>query len=459
MTDSNVGQILRGAAEIVIVFVIAFIMKQLKYCDQNTAKKVIEAVVLYLVPMSNLLYVPRVQFQLEWMVLFFAPLVYGAVTIPLIRQIIKKTMPGLQRHERGQFMLCCTGHANTLVGYPILRSIYGEEALPLCATWDVSGIVVAYISTYFIAALYARCESAAKAQEMDSRPTMANIQDVLIRATSTNTIGPPLDPVLRGHGPSHLIGFEDVGEQAEATPDEAPGAADAQSGQASTAASSGSPASTADPRGGQARDLEACVSPTKGRGEAPVNPADVALSFAAPEECQAPNCGRVAAGLTMLLSKIIVNVAQMPVTMSFATAIAMRCFGVTTDDLPEVLGNVIEKSAACTQIMTIFGLGLFFQPQLLLQKKHAGSLAVVIGLKYGFGLISAVGTFMALGSFDIMIPMVLSIALIMPTPPVVIAYAGEYGHDVNFAALVVNASLVLSFVVAFVLAIVLPMTR
>jgi len=159
------------------------------------------------------------------------------------------------------------------------------------------------------------------------------------------------------------------------------------------------------------------------------------------------------------MSRVLVRVAKMPVTISFAVAIAMRAFGVTTDDLPEVLANVIQKSAACTQIMTIFGLGLFFQPHLLLQRKHAGRLAVVLGLKYGFGLLSAVSAFLAMRDFEVMIPMVLSIALIMPTPPVVIAYADEYGYDMSFAALVVNASLVLSFVVAFALAIALPLLR
>jgi len=58
-----------------------------------------------------------------------------------------------------------------------------------------------------------------------------------------------------------------------------------------------------------------------------------------------------------------------------------------------------------------------------------------------------------------MVPTALAIALVMPTPPVVIAYADEYGYDVGFAALVVNATLLASFVLAFALALLLPFLR
>merc|ERR1712039_1008265 len=83
--------------------------------------------------------------------------------------------------------------------------------------------------------------------------------------------------------------------------------------------------------------------------------------------------------------------------------------------------------------------------------------AVLFLVKYGFALACGILMYLAMRSVDVLVPSVLSIALVMPTPPVVIAYAAEYGYDRDFAALEVNASLLVSFVLAFGLALFLPL--
>mmetsp|Transcript_65001 Transcript_65001/g.188460 ORF Transcript_65001/g.188460 Transcript_65001/m.188460 type:complete len:454 (+) Transcript_65001:95-1456(+) len=448
----SIQQIFSSAVEIMLVFMIAFLMKRLGYCDQTTAKKVIEVVIVFFVPMSLLVYVPRVQFQTEWLVLAAAPLVFNVLTSPLLRLIFLKVAPNMPRDERGQMLLCCTGHAQTLVGYPIMRAIYGEGSLPLCAMFDLSNFAVAYITTYIIAAVYASSMDDADKSAIETSSIHA-IGDVVLRGVSASSMKrPPLDPVLDGHG--HR---DPAAEADERLPDLIRQPID--------------PTLLPDPAlvagatvgavGASATECQVDLELAASACEARITREDTSSPGPLVGDAggRPPNCGRIAMGTSVLMWRICVRVAKMPAALAFVCGLVLRSFGVTTDHLPRQLAVVIQSCAACTQILTIFGLGLFFQPHLLLQRKLFRRLATVLLGKYGFGLAAGLASFVALRSFDVMVPTALAIALVMPTPPVVIAYADEYGYDVGFAALVVNATLLASFVLAFALALLLPFLR
>merc|ERR1740129_337810 len=124
------------------------------YFSQDDAFRVVKLVVNVLVPMSLLVNIPKVNLELTHLALPATCIFYASVTIPLFRLLFKQVPEGLDRAQRGQMLACCTGHAVTLVGYPIIGGFYGPEGLAMCACWDLAGFLAAYICAFAISFLY-----------------------------------------------------------------------------------------------------------------------------------------------------------------------------------------------------------------------------------------------------------------------------------------------------------------
>jgi predicted permease len=153
MTDMR--SVATASEEIVVVFLLAFGMKSIGLFNQDHAQKLLDVVINFLVPLSLVKNLPTVQLNLTWLVLPIGAVVFALLTLPVYRLIFLRAFPTLPRSDRGQLLLCCTGQAVTLVGYPVVAGFYGNSAMALCACWDLCGFCISYVATFVVAALYA----------------------------------------------------------------------------------------------------------------------------------------------------------------------------------------------------------------------------------------------------------------------------------------------------------------
>jgi len=105
-----------------------------------------------------------------------------------------------------------------------------------------------------------------------------------------------------------------------------------------------------------------------------------------------------------------------------------------------------------------FALGIFLQPELLLNKAYLTRLCSLIFFRYGLALIVGFSVHIVLQDRFPLVATTAAVCLSMPVPPVVIAYSVEMKYDTAFAALAVNATLILSFFISFILVIIMGPT-
>jgi predicted permease len=131
--------------------------------------------------------------------------------------------------------------------------------------------------------------------------------------------------------------------------------------------------------------------------------------------------------------------------MTYLAAIALNLLGVS---FPAVIRGGLEALARANMAFALVLLGLYleFRPV----PGRASKIVPVLALRYGAGL--AVGlTLFFLLPFDITFRGLLLIALILPVGTTVIPYSVEFGLDARFAAATLNATLVISFALMWIL--------
>jgi len=467
-------------------------------------------VVNALVPMALAVNLCRVEFKLSWTILTACPLLYALLLMPVLRKIFLKLLPDLSRTDRGQMLLCCTGHAVTLVGYPITSGFFGKEGLAMAAAYDLGNFSVAYLFTYTVATIYKPSKHTAtlsdiegkQQSECSSRPSASSVSSLSDLVELGGERYRLSDPGCVGGG--NVVDIDYAHQDLKA----ATGCNDQVTHQRAVASLDGISivleeddvlaTVCGDERfevlehgGPRARGftediLQKAALPEKPRSKSLDNTQQIRHmhTIAVSPDANQPDNTSVSSGqrrktitnlrgemvkvysshgssqarafvIPNLLFVMLKRIILLPPTIGFLIGIGMRAIETTTEDLPVYVENVMVNTSKCTSILTIFGLGMFFQPALLLEKKYACRLLVLFLVKYGFALMVGLTTYAFIRDDEPVLPLIMTVSLLMPTPPAVIAYAGEFGYDQVFASLVVNAGLVVSFFLAFVVALVL----
>eukprot|EP00727_Mastigamoeba_balamuthi_P003882 m51a1_g13491 hypothetical protein (408) ;mRNA; f:495-1718 len=155
--------------------------------------------------------------------------------------------------------------------------------------------------------------------------------------------------------------------------------------------------------------------------------------------------------MRQLGKKIGIRVGTSPPLWAMAIGLALGLSGV---DLPEFLRSLRATIASANSVLSFFLIGLMldlrpktlkmlFRPVLL-----SLALRYSVGLSLGFTLHYTLGTlpaFSPLGRF------VLLIGFVMPTPVVTTVYAREWGWDPALPSLMVTLTIVISFVLVWIL--------
>ncbi|WP_279361926.1 AEC family transporter [Xanthomonas sacchari] len=106
----------------------------------NTTE-VLNGVVLYLcLPASVLIYVPRLQFNLELLGLMLTPWLLTGVSA--LAMLCLRRPLRLRRDQQAVLLLCVALGNSSFIGYPMVRALLGEAALPYAVVYDQFGTFV-----------------------------------------------------------------------------------------------------------------------------------------------------------------------------------------------------------------------------------------------------------------------------------------------------------------------------
>ena len=104
----------------------------------GSAAEVLNLVVLYVcLPAAVLIYVPRLQVDASLIGVIVTPWVLAVVSVALVT-LATRTF-GFRRDEHAVLLLCVVLGNTSFIGYPMVRALLGEEALPYAVVYDQFG--------------------------------------------------------------------------------------------------------------------------------------------------------------------------------------------------------------------------------------------------------------------------------------------------------------------------------
>jgi len=127
-------------ALILAMLALGKLFARLRALPPNTAD-VLNGVVLYLcLPASVLFYVPRLQLNLSLLGLMLTPWLLTGVTVLAVLALRRPLR--LRREEHAALLLCVGLSNSSFIGYPMVRALLGEAALPYAVVYDQFGTFV-----------------------------------------------------------------------------------------------------------------------------------------------------------------------------------------------------------------------------------------------------------------------------------------------------------------------------
>ncbi|MFT3761665.1 MAG: AEC family transporter [Pseudoxanthomonas sp.] len=146
-----------------------------------TSAEVLNLVVLYVcLPAAVLIYVPRLRLDVSLAAVVATPWLLAAATIGLVAACTR--LFGFRRDEHAVLLMCVALGNTSFIGFPMVRALLGEHALPYAVVYDQLGTFV-LLSTYglYVVAKYGG----------DAPPTMKQVVLRMLRF-------PPLWALLFG---------------------------------------------------------------------------------------------------------------------------------------------------------------------------------------------------------------------------------------------------------------------
>ncbi|MFT3754899.1 MAG: AEC family transporter [Pseudoxanthomonas sp.] len=111
-----------------------------------TSAEVLNLVVLYVcLPAAVLIYVPRLRFDASLLGVVATPWLLAVVTVALVALCTR--LFGFRREEHAVLLMCVALGNTSFIGYPMVRALLGEHALPYAVVHDQLGTFV-LLSTY-----------------------------------------------------------------------------------------------------------------------------------------------------------------------------------------------------------------------------------------------------------------------------------------------------------------------
>ena len=132
-------------ALILTMLALGMLFARLKALPANAAE-VLNLVVLYVcLPAAVLIYVPRLHVDASLLGVIATPWLLAIVTVGLVT-LATRTF-GFRRDEHAVLLLCVALGNTSFIGYPMVRALLGEDALPYAVVYDQFGTFV-LLSTF-----------------------------------------------------------------------------------------------------------------------------------------------------------------------------------------------------------------------------------------------------------------------------------------------------------------------
>ena len=124
-------------ALILTMLALGMVFARLKLLPGNAAE-VLNLVVLYVcLPAAVLIYVPRLHVDASLLGVILTPWLLAVVSVTLVT-LATRTF-GFRRDEHAVLLLCVVLGNTSFIGYPMVRALLGEKALPYAVVYDQFG--------------------------------------------------------------------------------------------------------------------------------------------------------------------------------------------------------------------------------------------------------------------------------------------------------------------------------
>ncbi|MFY2763963.1 AEC family transporter [Arenimonas sp. MALMAid1274] len=138
-------------ALILAMLALGLLFQRLRVFPDNAAE-VLNKVVLYvLLPASVLLYAPRLELNRDVLAIAAVPWLLLAATVLLVTGVSK--LLKLRPDEHAVLLLCVALGNTSFLGYPLVRALLGEDALPYAVIYDQFGafLILSTFGLYVLA--------------------------------------------------------------------------------------------------------------------------------------------------------------------------------------------------------------------------------------------------------------------------------------------------------------------
>lgn len=132
-------------ALILAMLALGMLFARLKLLPAN-APEVLNLVVLYVcLPAAVLIYVPRLHVDLSLLGVVVTPWILAVATVVLVGLATRQF--GFRKDEHAVLLLCVALGNTSFIGYPMVRALLGEDALPYAVVYDQFGTFI-LLSTF-----------------------------------------------------------------------------------------------------------------------------------------------------------------------------------------------------------------------------------------------------------------------------------------------------------------------
>lgn len=132
-------------ALILAMLALGMLFARLKLLPAN-APEVLNLVVLYVcLPAAVLIYIPRLHVDLSLLGVVVTPWILAVATVLLVGLATRQF--GFRKDEHAVLLLCVALGNTSFIGYPMVRALLGEDALPYAVVYDQFGTFI-LLSTF-----------------------------------------------------------------------------------------------------------------------------------------------------------------------------------------------------------------------------------------------------------------------------------------------------------------------
>eukprot|EP00727_Mastigamoeba_balamuthi_P009512 m51a1_g5183 hypothetical protein (434) ;mRNA; f:177400-178929 len=149
--------------------------------------------------------------------------------------------------------------------------------------------------------------------------------------------------------------------------------------------------------------------------------------------------------------RIALRVGVNPPLWAIPIGLALGLSGAT---LPAFLESLLTTIAHANSALSFFVIGLLLDVRISMIKRLYKPALMSLGLRYGVGTALGLILYYTLGTLSIFSPLgrfILLVGFVMPVTVVTSVYAKEWGWDPTFPTLMVNLTIIVSFVLIWIL--------